>query len=372
MNNKYLKVMFGDKSGADSNLKYKINEVNIATTWNPKASNPREMGGFNFSNEENILRWLVRGDTLYDVEVPKDAEVVKVDNPSTPNGVFRSNKIILSNPRKVTDELAMELYKKSKLPEKSYYKAMIGLAIRGHINTATEVLKDKVNKDNIDLVISEVTDFTTQNSGHNDPFAPSDKESTEKIKEYLNEIKSNLLISLTVDKPIYEKELTKDKIINITGESGSGKSTYTKKYENDENYIIIDTDIVLTDKAEKEYEKDLYKIFKTKYPENTRNLGTEDFDYFYKTVLDYFKNTDKTIVIDSAQFRNIKDITILKGKILIIRTCINNCYQRCVNRYNQNHPNATPLEKEKYKEKKQKMYYWYKSLNEIIKKIDKI
>ena len=232
-NKKYLKVMFGTKSGA-SDLKYKIDEVNVSSIWDPSKKEPEEMGGFNFSNEENILRWLVRGDTLYDVEVPKDAEVVKVDNPSAPNGVFRSNKIILTNPKKVTDELAMELYKKSKLPDKSYYKAIIGLAIRGHINTATQILKDKVNENNIDLVISEVKEFTTPNPGHNGPFAPSDKESTDKIKEYLNEIKSDLLISLTINKPLYEKKLTDDNIINITGESGSGKSTYCQKYKNND------------------------------------------------------------------------------------------------------------------------------------------
>lgn len=30
MSKKYLKVMFGDASGADKNLKYKLNEVNVA------------------------------------------------------------------------------------------------------------------------------------------------------------------------------------------------------------------------------------------------------------------------------------------------------------------------------------------------------
>lgn len=53
---KYVKVMFNDKSGANSSFKYKINEVNIATNWNPKADNPRDFGGFNFSTSEKIIR----------------------------------------------------------------------------------------------------------------------------------------------------------------------------------------------------------------------------------------------------------------------------------------------------------------------------
>ena len=70
MSTKYLKVMFDDISGADSNLKYKINEVNIANNFNPNASSPKDIGDFNFSTEDKIFRWLVRGDTLYDVIIP--------------------------------------------------------------------------------------------------------------------------------------------------------------------------------------------------------------------------------------------------------------------------------------------------------------
>lgn len=45
---KYVKVMFDTISGADKNLEYKLNEVNIATIWNPKAKNGKDFGGFNF------------------------------------------------------------------------------------------------------------------------------------------------------------------------------------------------------------------------------------------------------------------------------------------------------------------------------------
>lgn len=50
---KYLKVIFDDKSRY--NYQYKIDEVNIANNFNKDAKNPKDMGGFNFSNEENIL-----------------------------------------------------------------------------------------------------------------------------------------------------------------------------------------------------------------------------------------------------------------------------------------------------------------------------
>lgn len=161
--NKYLKVMFGTKSGADSSFEYKTGEVNVAENWNPNAENPIDFGGFNFSEETKIIRWLVRGDTIYDVIIPEDAEVIDVPHTTTPHGVFKTNKIIIINPRPITDELAMYLYKISNIPEKSYYKALAGLAIRGCINTCKLLIQERINKENIDLVLSEIADFTTPN-----------------------------------------------------------------------------------------------------------------------------------------------------------------------------------------------------------------
>lgn len=155
---KYLKVMFGTKSGA-SDFEYKVDQVNIATYWNPEETDPKKMGGFSFSIESKILRWLVRGDTLYDVTVPEGTKVYDCPNPSTPHGVFRAEKIIISNPRKVTDEMAMELYLKSDLPEKSYFKSLAGVTIRGYINTALKILEDKVNKNNVAIAMEEFEDF---------------------------------------------------------------------------------------------------------------------------------------------------------------------------------------------------------------------
>ena len=46
-----------------------------------------------------------------------------IDCPSEncPHGVFRANKIIMKNPRKVTENMVLDFYKKSNLPEKTYY-----------------------------------------------------------------------------------------------------------------------------------------------------------------------------------------------------------------------------------------------------------
>ena len=95
------------------------------------------------------------------------------------------------------------------------------------------------------------------------------------------------------------------------------------------------------------------------------------FDDIYKDIIEYFKNDGRLIIIDSAQYRNIKDISILKGDIIVIRTCINNCYNRCIERYKNKYPNATFEEIAAYAEKKKNMYKWYHSLNSFIDKLDK-
>ena len=190
---KYVKVMFGKISGADSRLEYKINEFNVASIWNPNADNPKDMGGFNISTEDKILRWLVRGDIIYDVEIPNDAELVIVDYD---NGVYRTNKMLIKNPKIMTDEIAHNFYLKSTLPEKAYYKSLAGCAIRGYRNTCLKIIEDKINKNNIDLVLSEWHDFHMPGHCTEKGNAEVDNE----IFEYLKEIKSSLLISRFVDK----------------------------------------------------------------------------------------------------------------------------------------------------------------------------
>ena len=192
-NKKYLKVMFGNKSGANG-FEYKIGEVNVAEYWNPNELDAKNMGGFNFSTEDKIIRWLVRGDTIYNVIIPEGSEVIDCPSESTPHGVFRTNRIIIVNPRLVTDEMAMELYKKSNLPEKSYFKAMAGCCVRGYINTAKQIFKDKINKNNIDLEISELEDFCKPRDGRKvikEDFSKCNGSYVTELYEMLKKLKNN-------------------------------------------------------------------------------------------------------------------------------------------------------------------------------------
>lgn len=358
---KFVKVMFGTTSGAKSDFKYKVNEVNISEHWNPTAEKGRDFGGFNYTTEDCILRWLHRGDTIYDVEIPDDAENIKLDGATT---VYRSNKIIINNPRKVDDDLALHFYKISKIPEKSYYKTLGVVSIMNYKKTAYAILKDKVNKDNIDDVLEEWNDFISHGNKH-DRKDVSDL--VTEVERYLYEIKSDLLISRFIDKDPYTKDLTNDKVINLTGESGSGKSYFSDKYIKDNNYIVIDTDIVFNDRPSDNKESvELRTIFSDK----PKDYLFTNFDEFYLKTLDYFKDYNKIIVIDSAQYRNIKDYSILKGQLIVMRTSIENCYERTLNRWKTNNE-FNEEEFNKFANRKKGMFSWYKGLNDFIEMIDK-
>lgn len=182
----------------------------------------------------------------------------------------------------------------------------------------------------------------------------------------------NIFIELNNSKEPYYKKISNDKIINITGESGSGKSTYVKNNFNSDEYLVIDTDVVFGDReTSNDIEKGLQELVHNKFT-NYRELLCSDFDTCYKFILDNTKELDKTIIIDSAQYRNIKDINLIKGEIIVIRTSIDECYNRCIGRYLSIKPNATLEELSKYKEKKKGMYSWYLALNTFLEKIDKM
>lgn len=157
---KYVRVMDGLKSNA-SGFNYKLDEVNISEKWDTSTLEPEKMGGFNFGTEDKILRWLHRGDTIYDVIVPDDAEVIQCDEEK---GIYRSNKIIVTNPRPITDELVLELYKKTTLSDKIIAQCLVTLLWKKRKEISKFIINDRINKDNIDDILNEFTSYAGEDN----------------------------------------------------------------------------------------------------------------------------------------------------------------------------------------------------------------
>lgn len=163
-NNKYYRVIQTVKEYSDGR-RFPINEVVISDQKIDLETTDRtKMGGFCISTYEYIFRWLIRGDTLCEVKIPEDSKIYKT---VSENGIYIAEKIILTNPIKIDDNFAMELYLNSTLPEISYFKAMTACAICGYINTALKVCDDKVNKSNVDIAVSELEDFCKRREKEN-------------------------------------------------------------------------------------------------------------------------------------------------------------------------------------------------------------
>ena len=165
---KFVRVMDGLKSNAGG-FDYKLDEINISEKWDTTTLNPEKMGGFNFGTEDKILRWLHRGDTIYDVIVPDDAEVILCDEEK---GIYRSNKIIVTNPRPITDELVIELYKKTTLSNKIIAQCLVTLLWKKRKEISKYIINDRVNKNNIDEIIKEFTSY----AGEDNLYSESGKE----------------------------------------------------------------------------------------------------------------------------------------------------------------------------------------------------
>ena len=181
------------------------------------------------------------------------------------------------------------------------------------------------------------------------------------------------LIDIYIDKEPLIFNISEDNIINITGESGSGKSTYVKKYFNNEDYKIVETDILFgIDTPKDDFVNHLRDIIFTKYieeyieGESNLPINFRHFNDVFEIILNESKNIDKTLVIDSGQFRHLKRFDLLKGKMIFIRTSVKESIKRACDRFDIRYPNAKEEEIEAHRIRKYTAYELYKKINTVI------
>ena len=187
-NKKYYRVIQTKKAYRDGK-KFPIDEVVISDKKiDLNAKESLKMGGFCVSTYNCSFRWLIRGDTLCEVIIPQDSEFYKT---VSKDEVYVCNKMILTNPKKIDDDFAMELYKASTLNETSFFIAMTACAICGYINTALKVCEDRVNSQNVSTAISEFESFCKRREEEKYVKNPLEVENVKilyyKLKEIQNE-----------------------------------------------------------------------------------------------------------------------------------------------------------------------------------------
>lgn len=139
-------------------------------------------------------------------------------------------------------------------------------------------------------------------------------------------------IGVFKDKSDLEIILSDDKIINITGMMGSGKTTLAKKIKQEKNIEFISLDWLFgaSLKNRPEYIKNILISFKNDYPElKNRKEYYEYADKIYNYLL---KNISNPIIYEGRHIYRYIDINVLKGKIIIKRTSLIHSYKRALKR----------------------------------------
>lgn len=179
-------------------------------------------------------------------------------------------------------------------------------------------------------------------------------------------------IYLFKDQEDYIKKLTNNNIINIIGTKGSGKTTLSLKYLNDDNYIVINCDKLFelpsTEKEDIELSK-IRKLLQEKY----RKINIdEDFTNCYNDIIDYILSKNKNGLIEGNVIQSINPKS-LKGTIIIKRTGVYKCFKRAVKRdYKNEYFMNLEKEKHKYLYKITRLYKIRKRRKNIFKQVKEI
>ena len=125
-------------------------------------------------------------------------------------------------------------------------------------------------------------------------------------------MKKNNKLYMFKDRNDYVKKITDDDVINVIGTKGSGKTTSTLKYINDDDYIVINCDRLLELPEDKLVEdKELDKIrdmLKDKYGTITEG---KEFINCYNDIVKYIKDKYKLLVGE----RTAEEIKITIGTV---------------------------------------------------------
>lgn len=149
----------------------------------------------------------------------------------------------------------------------------------------------------------------------------------------------------------YVKKITDDDVINILGTKGSGKTTASLPYLEDDDAIVVNCDRLLELPSSEKEDKELQNIRELLKKKVGEIPTGEAFTSCYQEILKYISSKKKKAIIEGNVIQEIPP-QVLKGTIIMKRTGIIPSYIRAVKR---DYPNEYFLQQEKEKHK-----YFYK------------
>ncbi len=189
-------------------------------------------------------------------------------------------------------------------------------------------------------------------------------------------------IKLFKDQDDYVKELTKDNIINIIGNKGSGKTTTSLKYIADDEYIVVNCDRLFELPCNEKEDKELSIIREILNKKYGKLEMDKDFTNCYNDIVDYILNKNKKGIIEGNVIQDINP-KLLKGKVVVKRTSSYKSFKRAVKRDYKNEYFMN-LEKEKHKylykitrlykirKRRRKIFKQTNDINKIIQELEEL
>lgn len=189
-------------------------------------------------------------------------------------------------------------------------------------------------------------------------------------------------VKVFIDKKDMEVVCTNDNIINITGMIGSGKTTLANKYRNNNAYIVISLDCLYRGQDKENMNKEtikINKILKKKFP----NQDNEQyFKKYYQEIMNYIGSSNKSItyVLEGQHIYRYLNLSDIKGKLIIKRTCLVKCWKRSIVRHMKRKKTQLNNNEITRKQYYHNIWYWikrrtkqlkyYKTFNCFLSKID--
>lgn len=136
----------------------------------------------------------------------------------------------------------------------------------------------------------------------------------------------NNKINFYRDKPDLIVKVTDDEITNVTGSVGSGKSTYGKKYWNNDDYVVIGLDSISSDKAMNTLNDEVIELREVLL-KKFKSLNLDEKEY-YEDIVQFIKSKNKKGIIEGGHLMHITDISKFKGTVIVKRTGRLKCYYR--------------------------------------------
>lgn len=126
-------------------------------------------------------------------------------------------------------------------------------------------------------------------------------------------------------------KLTDDRIINITGMIGSGKSTLSDTY-NRTDYFVFNLDCLVD--LDIEHESIEMKMVKEEIKKQYQIINFEDyFKDYYDIICDYISNNNKEAVIEGVHIFRYLKVKDLKGTLIICLPSVFTCWKRSIKRH---------------------------------------